>query len=213
MWMLSNQRDEMYQILNDCPRSKPGNPHTIFVFGQMALCWASRRCQMVCARLVEEVISSYGSTSSLEKQQLLPIAATESIPNMLLLQFFVFFLCHSVPSQTLQPKYFFPLSHFLTLLLTSLAFLLFPLFFLYFSTNVILTYINLLEFSIFIPCVLVMTLICCLVTTFLNYVMEKMTFPLDICSTMELLFVPKNVNRGTISTYFCITMMTRYSKV
>lgn len=129
------------------------------------------------------------------------------------LVFCFFFLCHSVPSQTLQPKYFFPLSHFLTLLLTSLAFLLFPLFFLYFSTNVILTYINLLEFSIFIPCVLVMTLICCLVTTFLNYVMEKMTFPLDICSTMELLFVPKNVNRGTISTYFCITMMTRYSKV
>lgn len=133
MWMLSSQRGEKY-ILNYHLISKPGNLQTIFGLCQMALCWAQPTegtigymkdwwmkgfLIWICFFIGEAAATSHSRNGI---QFVFPTS------------FCFNFLCRSVPSQTLQHEYLFPLSHFF-ILLSSLAFS--PLLLLYFSTGAI----------------------------------------------------------------------------
>lgn len=196
--MLSSPRCERYQILNYCPSSKPGSLQTIFVLCQMAFYWANRRCQRVCVWLVEEGISSYGSASSLEKQQLLPIVATESscnFSNMLLLQFFSYVTLYPLKLYNMSTSF-----HYLSSLYSSY---LWPFSFTFFFS----LFFYQCHFNLYKPIRVfhIHSLCTCNDTNILlcNYILKlcnrKMSFPLDIFNNIkELLFALKMPTEGLL---------------
>lgn len=134
----------MYQILSYCPNSEPGNLQSIYVLWQMALCWAQPTGSAngyvqgwwEKVFLLVDLLLHRRSSSSLPPEQL-NIGAI--FPTCFC---FSFFLCYSVPFQAVQRE---TSSHYLTslYLFSHLWPSFFLLFFLCFSTHVILTYMNL----------------------------------------------------------------------